>query len=182
MASEIDILLVTNEEATTEMVKSAFKESKGFDLADVQKDLSNIRSYLSGRKAQAVIVDIDPDPPRILRDLGAICNAHPETFVLVVCSKLTKKLVLQAMQAGARHFIEKTNLGSELSEGLRTLIPDGGKIATGRRSMVVPVFSAGGGCGATTVAVNLSNELQLLTSEQVLTIDLEERLDLYLRF
>jgi pilus assembly protein CpaE len=108
-----------------------------------------------------------------MRDLSMIRDTFPETVVLVVCSNLTNKLILQAMQVGARHFFEKKNLASELSEALRTLIPDVRKRATWRRSAVVVVFSAGGGCGATTVAVNLSNELKLLTSEQVLTIDLD---------
>ncbi len=173
MKSGIDILLVTDEQATTETVKTVLKESDALALADVRKNLSDVRGYLSSRKAQAVIVDIDPDPPRMLRDLGMICNAYSETFILVVCSKLTKNLVLQAMQVGARHFIEKKNLGPELSEALQALMPDGEKGTVARHSMVVTVFSAGGGCGATTVAVNLSSELQILTSEQILTIDLD---------
>jgi pilus assembly protein CpaE len=173
MTSGIDILLVTDDHTTAETVESVLKESSDLVLSGVHKDVSDTRGYLSGKKAQLVIVDIDPDPSRILRDLGMIFHVSPETFVFVVCSSLTKKLVLEAMQAGARHFIEKKNLASELSEALRTLTEDGRKRAMGPHSAVVPVFSAGGGCGATTVAVNLCNELRLLTSEQVLAIDLD---------
>ena len=38
---------------------------------------------------------------------------------------------------------------------------------------VITVLQASGGCGATTVAINLANELRLKTSEPVLTIDLD---------
>ncbi len=173
MTSEIEILLVTKEQATAKTVESVLTESKDFVLADVYQDLSQARSYLSNNKAQAVVVDIDPDPPEILSNLGTIFKASPQVFVVVVCSSLTKKLVLHAMKAGARHFLEKKKLASELSEGLQSLIRDDKKRETNSDSAVISVFSAGGGCGATTVAVNLASELRLLSPKRVLAIDLD---------
>jgi pilus assembly protein CpaE len=173
MTSEIEILLVTKEQATTKTVESVLTESKDFALADVCQDLSQARSYLSHKKAQAVVVDIDPDPPGILSNLGTFFEASPNVFVVVVSRSLTKKLALQAMKAGARHFLEKKKLACELTEGLQSLICDDKKRETKSDSAVVPVFSAGGGCGATTVAVNLASELRLLSPKRVLAIDLD---------
>jgi len=82
-------------------------------------------------------------------------------------------MVLLAMQAGARHFLEKKTLSSELAKELRLLVGEDKEQAGGVRSLVVSVFSAGGGCGATTVAVNLTNELRLLSSRDVLAVDLD---------
>ncbi|MHC4751314.1 MAG: AAA family ATPase, partial [Planctomycetota bacterium] len=172
MISGSDILLVTKEEATANTIKSVIDESEGLTLAGICQEVSELRSYLSNKKVQAVVVDIDPDPSQVLHSLSAILTAYPETYVVVVCSSFTKKLVVQAMQAGARHFLEKETIPSELSKELQQLIHDDRKKGAGLGS-VISVFSAGGGCGATTVAINLASELRLLASKPVLTIDLD---------
>jgi pilus assembly protein CpaE len=172
--SEYNILLITKEETTVEKIKSALDESDLLHLADVCKEVSELRSYLSKKKVQAVVVDNDPDPSRVLYGLAAILTAYPEIYIVVVCSHFTKKLALQAMQAGVRHFLEKNTIASDLTKELQQLIQGSAKKEAGLGSTVISIFSAGGGCGATTVAVNLANELQLLLSKPVLVIDLDK--------
>ena len=166
-------MLVTAEEATKDTVKSVLDNSGHVKLAGVCRDVSEMRSYLLKEKVQAIVVDIDPDPPRILRELGTVLAAYPETYFAVVCSHFTKEMVLLAMQAGARHFLEKKTLASEMAKELQLLVHEGKKKGEGLRSLMISVFSAGGGCGATTVTVNLANELRLLSSRPVLAIDLD---------
>lgn len=164
---------MTDEETVKETVKSVLDKSEHVRLAGVCRDLSEMRSSLLKKKVQAVVVDIDPDPPRILRELSTVLATHPETYFAVVCSHFTKEMVLLAMQAGARHFIEKKTLATELAKELQLLVHESKKKGEGLRSLVISVFSAGGGCGATTVVVNLANELRLLSSRPVLAIDLD---------
>jgi pilus assembly protein CpaE len=166
-------LLVTKEDTTADAIKSALGQSGRMTLAGVCQEVSELRSYLSSTKVRAVVVDIDPDPSRVLYELGPILTAYPEVYVVAVCSSFSKKLVVQAMQAGARHFVEKDSIASELSEELHSLVRDDAKKGAGLGSAVISIFSAGGGCGATTVAVNLASELQLSSSEPVLVIDLD---------
>ena len=172
VASEYNILLVTEEDATVEKIKSALDESDFLHLAGIRKEVSDLRSYLSKKKVQAVAVDIDPDPSQVLHELTAILAAYPEIYVVVICSHFTKKLALQAMQAGVRHFVEKKTIATELTQELQQLIHGSAKKAK-LDSTVISIFSAGGGCGATTVAINLANELRLLSSQPVLVIDLD---------
>jgi pilus assembly protein CpaE len=143
------------------------------NLAGICKEVSELRSYLSNKKVQAVVVDIDPDPSRFLYALAAVLTAYPEIYVVVVCSHFTKKLALEAMQAGVRHFLEKKTIESDLTQELQQLIHGVAKKEAGFGSKVITILSAGGGCGATTVAVNLASELQLLTSKPVLLIDFD---------
>ncbi|MCK4820602.1 AAA family ATPase, partial [bacterium] len=72
-----------------------------------------------------------------------------------------------------RHFLEKKTIASDLTKELQELIHGSAKKEAGLGSTVISIFSAGGGCGATTVAVNLANELQLLSSKPALVIDLD---------
>lgn len=165
--------MVTKESATKDEIKSALDKSDLMNLAGICKEVSGLRSYLTNKKVQAVVIDIDPDPSRLLYELAAILTAYPKIYVVVVCSHFTKKLALEAMQAGVRHFLEKNTIESDLTKELQQLIHGGAKKEAGFDSKVISVLSAGGGCGATTVAVNLANELQLLTSKPALLIDLD---------
>ena len=120
--SGYNILLVTREPATVDKIKSALDKSDLMSLAGVCKEVSELRSYLSNKKVQAVIIDIDPDPSRILYELANILTAYPKIYIVVVCSHFTKKLALQAMQAGVRHYLEKDTIASELTQELQQLI------------------------------------------------------------
>jgi pilus assembly protein CpaE len=154
-------------------IKLALNDSDMVNLVGLCKEVSELRSHLSNKNIQAVIVDIDPDPSRILYELSNILTSYPKIYIVVVCSHFTKKLALQAMQAGVRHYLEKNTIASELTQELQQLIHGSAKKEAGSSSAVISVFSAGGGCGATTVAINLANELRLLSSEPVLVIDLD---------
>ncbi|MHC4510297.1 MAG: AAA family ATPase, partial [Planctomycetota bacterium] len=164
---------MTKEEATEKAVKSVLGKSGQMTLAGVCRDVSELRSFLSRKEARAVIIDIDPDPSQVLFELRTVLTAYPSVYMAVLCSSFTKELVLQAMQAGARHFLEKASIESELSKELQSLIHDGAKKGPTPGSQIISIFSAGGGCGATTVAVNLANELRLSSSRPVLVIDLD---------
>src|SRR6185436_8948194 len=72
------------------------------------------------------------------------------------------ELLLEAMQVGARHFLLKKSVPADLSNVLHRLCPESNVVAQGA---AVTVLSAGGGCGATTVAVNLAAELQALDTD-----------------
>lgn len=168
-----DILLVTKEPATVEKIKSALDESEFMNLSGVCNEVSELRSQLSNKKVHAIVIDIDPDPSQILHELVKILTSYPKIYIVVVCSHFTKKLAVQAMQAGVRHFLEKDTIATELTDELQQLIHGSAKKEAGVGSAVISIFSAGGGCGATTVAINLANELRLLSSKPVLLIDLD---------
>jgi len=165
--------LATREDPTVEKIKSALDESDVLHLTGICKEVSELRSFLSKKKVQAVIIDIDPDPTRVLYELTTILTAYPEIYVVVICSHFTKELAVQAMQVGVRHFLEKKTIATELNQELQQLIHGSAEKESGLGSQVITIFSAGGGCGATTVAVNLTNELRLLSSKPVLVIDLD---------
>jgi pilus assembly protein CpaE len=171
--SEYNILLVTKDAATVDKIKLALHDSDLVNLAGTCKEVSELRSYLSSKKVQAVVVDIDPDPSRILYELANILISYPKIYIVVVCSHFTKKLALQAMQAGVRHYLEKDTIASELTQELQQLIHGSAKKEAGFGSAVISIFSAGGGCGATMVAINLANELRLVSSKPILVIDLD---------
>jgi pilus assembly protein CpaE len=138
------------------------------------KSMVELRSRLAqGEKTRtAALVDIDEDPAHTLFELTKTITAHPETPFVVVSYEFDEKRVLQAMQAGARHFLRKSAIGPELDAVLgRLLLREPPR--TTRVGDVVTVFSCSGGCGATTTAVNVAAELRLAGREPVLLVDLD---------
>ena len=172
MTSRYNILLITKEDAIANTASSTFHLSQRVALAGIFKEISQISTYLSHSAIHAVVVDIDPEPHQILSDLSTMITTYPRMCVVVVSSNFSEELILKAMQAGARHFMRKSSIASELEQVLERLLADEAKkeLVYGE---AISVFSAGGGCGATTITLNLANELRLMSSEPVLTIDLD---------
>jgi len=171
MTSKGDVLLVARDDATADLVRSAVGKYPDASLAAILRSVSDLRVHLDSAAAGVVLVDIDADPAGILGELELVVSSHPGTRVVVISSVFSNDLVLEAMQAGARRFLLKESFASELGGVLKRLVGGGADAALG---CMISVFSAGGGCGATTVAINLANELRLLASEPVLAIDMDD--------
>lgn len=171
MTSESNVVLMTSEEATAELVSSALDSSQYFVLADTCKEVAELRAHLSRAATDAVVVDIDSYSNGVLRELSLIVATHPNIRVVVVSRNFSEQLALEAMQAGARHFLRKSSIAAELDGVLKRLLRE--TVQDVRLGEIISVFSTSGGCGATTVTVNLTNELRLVSSEPVLAIDLD---------
>ncbi|MFC1781587.1 CpaE family protein [Planctomycetota bacterium] len=160
---------------TANTVKTTLLHSNGMTLAGICKEIAEVRGYLSNKQVQTVVVDIDHDPSRVLYELGELLHSYPGTYIVVISNSFHKEFVLRAMQAGARNFLEKQNITKELSDVLLHLDKTSKrKIEEVKLGSVISIFSAGGGCGATTVTVNLASELRLLSSQPILVIDLDD--------
>jgi pilus assembly protein CpaE len=101
--------------------------------------------------------------------LDPIVRRFPDTRFIVVSSVMESRLMLEAMQAGARHFMMKQELSHGLHDVLRRLCQN----AAPSTGQVVSVFSASGGCGATVLAVNLAWEMQAVTGKSAMVVDLD---------
>jgi len=128
---------------------------------------------LEATNAPIAIVDIDSDTHRTLTELDRLVPLYPNTRFAVVSSSSSKELIIEAMQSGARYFMNKKIIEVELDKVLEKIIVDTSKTISAH-GLIINILSAGGGCGATTIALNLANELRLKSSQPVLAIDLDE--------
>ena len=172
MKIDTNIFLATEETGFANELSSILGLKKGMALGGVCKNVSELKSYLEHTPTQLAVVDIDSDPPYVLRELGKVIPLYPETRFAVASHNSNSELILSAMRSGVREFLPKKSIEAELDRVLERLLFD---IAGTSESLgsVISVFSTSGGCGATTVVVNLANELRLKSSEPVLTIDLD---------
>ncbi|HSU69763.1 MAG TPA: hypothetical protein VLJ39_22960 [Tepidisphaeraceae bacterium] len=168
------MLLLTTEPATVSSVTLALQSNGKLASGDVVRDLGELGARLQADAAPAVVVDIDAQPEAMLAALEPMVRRHADTRFIVLSREISNQLLLAAMQIGARHVMLKQSVTAELSGVLARLCPP---TDPSQQGSLVTVLSAGGGCGATTVAVNLAAEIQLLEEkkrpEPVLVADLD---------
>jgi pilus assembly protein CpaE len=172
MHSSGGVFLMTDDAQTDAEVSDALKSSRRLGKAAIFKDMAELAAAMERSPAPAVVVDLGINASKTLSELGHVASRFPQTRFVVIADKTESDLMLRAMEAGARHFLLRDRIAAELAKALHRLVPDAINRITGRGTLVV-VLSAGGGCGATTIAVNLAHELHLANKEPTLLVDMD---------
>ena len=165
------IFLVSKDSQTIGHIDEVSQNGSPIALDQVFEGLDGVPEYVSASGVTAGIVDIDSDPDERLSELETMTRNNPQMCTIVVSEHLTQELILAAMQAGARHFLQKGSIQAQLSSVMGRLLQNApAKVKAGS---IITVFSASGGCGATTVALNLAMEMHMTVNKPVLMIDLD---------
>lgn len=120
-------------------------------LVDLDRAESACRA---GQPDLVAVVLTTGQEERTLAALRLVRAAVGTGHVLLVGPATDPKLILRGMQAGADLFLDAADLGPELDAALTRLTARRGEPAGPGR--LVAVLAAAGGCGASTVAVNLA--------------------------
>jgi pilus assembly protein CpaE len=104
---------------------------------------------LTATETEIVVVVLAPDTERAL---AAVRNNRSKTRapILLVGPTSDTKLVLRSLREGANEFLDQADLKAELVAALQRLS------AVAPKGRIVVVLSGSGGCGCSTVAVNLA--------------------------
>jgi pilus assembly protein CpaE len=109
-----------------------------------------------------ILVDIPGENPAVaLRAIELLHQELPESAVFAIGTLSQPQVIVNAMRAGAREFIERPTTTTDLLEAfVRLTAAQRRNRQEGPRGKVFAVVNAKGGSGATTVAVNLALALQ----------------------
>ncbi len=153
--------------AETEIgIHNALTTRQGFTVQPRCNGIADLAALLSREELPVVLVDLDPDPLAMMAELKPLAARFPSVFFIGVANNVAMELLQDALSSGLRGVLGKDALSAELPATLKRLnIVQLGDIFT--------VLSAGGGSGATTLALNLANELRLATSEPTAIVDLD---------
>jgi len=173
MSASQGIIIVASEPETVRSVSSAIVQSNRFPPGPVCLDIPELLRLLEKAPTPAVIIDLDPDPAHFLRELEPVIARYPHIRFIALSNELGSHIMLEAMGVGVRHMLSKTALAEQLMSVLGRVHVNGHAGKQAAQGSVVTILSAGGGSGATTIAVNLANELHLLDSEASLVVDLD---------
>jgi pilus assembly protein CpaE len=131
-------------------------------------------------RADVIIVEVTDDHgakgTASITSIERLTRALPETSIVVTGPVRSADFVVQVIRAGALEYLQRPIDRDELIAALRKLqrgrraaVPDA------RPSCVTSVFSAKGGTGATTLAINLAVALAEGTSSGTLLVELDTR-------
>ena len=103
------------------------------------------------------LVDIPADnPPLALRAIELLHQEMPDAAIFAIGNLNQAQVIVNAMRAGAREFIERPTTTSDMLEAFVRLTAAQRRGQEGIRGKVFSVINAKGGNGSTTVAVNLA--------------------------
>ncbi len=174
MATGNQLLLLTREDDTERAVSQACNGPGRAPVSVVRvHEVAQLASRLDAAPHALVIVDVDPGAAVSLAALAPVIARHPQTRFVVLCTELRNDVLLEAMQTGARHCLVKRTLSADLPPVIARLLADAApeQAGTGR---IITVLTASGGCGGTTVAINLAEECRQASGGKVLLMDLDD--------
>lgn len=168
MSLSPDLLLMTTDPQLASTVSSALQGNGHVLAPGAVPDSAKLTGRLEREAVPIVLVDLDPQPRQVLSDIERLSVRFPAVRFVALSNAIDNQLLLDAMQAGIRHVLAKPSLTRDLGGVLSRLAirSSGGQLFT--------ILSASGGCGATTLAINLSFELGAQQPDQpALLIDLD---------
>ncbi len=129
-----------------------------FPMAGTDPVVRRIQSASPG----VALVDIPADnPTAAVHAIEVLHQDLPQCAIFAVGSMAQPQVIVNAMRAGAREFIERPTTTTDLLEAFVRLSAAQRKVRRDEaRGKVFTVVNAKGGSGATTIAVNLALALQ----------------------
>ena len=126
-----------------------------------------------------LLMDLDEDPTLGIALAKHLVESAPEITVVAVGNTATADLLLNAMRAGVAEFLPKpvtSEAMAELLSRVRGRVERSGGDSPTEAGQVLVFFSAKGGSGSTTAAINSAIELHRRTGRRTLLVDLETEL------
>jgi len=141
----------------------------GFPAAATDPILRQIQDL----RAEVVLVDIDPgNPQRAIAAIELLRATTSDIAIFAVGEMSAPFVIVAAMRAGAREFVDRSATREALLEALTRYTATRNKTRShAGKGRVFSVVNAKGGSGATTVAVNIAIALQH-THDKVVLVDL----------
>lgn len=171
LSSNETLLVLTSDPVTHAVVQKAAAGMERMRFAEVCSGTAALAARLAAMPMPVVLVDADPEPTHVLTEVEPLIARFPSTRFVLLCGRMEHDLLIEAMQVGFRHVQVKSAIEAELPGLLQRLLLGGS--SRGSMGKIVTVLSAAGGCGATTVAINLAGELSSGDSNNALLVDLD---------
>ena len=126
---------------------------------------------LAHSRVDVIVLALAPNPERVMRLIEQL-SSMTSARVLVVGPNAEMHLVLQAMRSGADDYVGENEIDIELPAAFARLkLSASGSLPTAR---TVAILAPNGGCGASTLAVNIATVLAA-NQKSSLLVDLKFR-------
>ncbi len=126
-------------------------------LADMLEDQELLLRKIAALQPQVVLVDLAPgNPAAALKLIETLRAEFPAVAVFASGETSKRQMIVEAMRRGACEFLDRPPATTALLEAFSRLGAARRRGGEEGRGKVITVLNAKGGCGATTVAVNIA--------------------------
>jgi pilus assembly protein CpaE len=161
------LTVLQNRLEASQMGRNVFSHT-GFPASPTDPILRQIQDV----RSEVVLVDLEPERVQAaIRAIELIHNSTEEIVIIAVGPLIDPSVIVSAMRAGAREYLERNAPVESMVEALARFSAARTKSrAASGRARVFTITNAKGGAGATTVAVNTAIALEELHGS-VLLVD-----------
>ena len=174
MSGTLRISICDPDEKTRDNLK---KYLIGMDQIWLEADCSRYEFFteiIEQTTPDVAIVDIDADDQKALSLVESLTRSHPNCGIIVVSERTDGQMILKAMRAGAREFLNSPVQIDELVGALdRVALSREGSGSRSNSGTIIAVAGASGGVGTTSIAVNLAVSLAQAPDRSVALVDLD---------
>lgn len=177
MKQSVPIIVISEREYTSELLKRYIQECDTFSFLAQTSDLSKAYNAIKELSKVLVIADVSDYQEQGLNFISKITSEFNYCRVIALSDKPDVDLVIRAMRVGASDFLALPLIKEEFFEVLNKIYCDLNLIKPKKsKCRVITVYSNKGGVGKTSIATNLALELAKITKENVALIDLNFQL------
>ncbi len=176
----LKVVAVASSEETRSALYGQLQGLGFIDFEGVLLELSDTAHKCQETNPDVIIVDMtgrELDAGLFMQTIG-MNPEHPCTL-FALHNKLDHQTIVDAVQSGAKEFVQYPDETEKLEQALRKYLSmiNRGNVTLNKpkeKGKLITVFSAKGGSGCSTVAVNMAYELRQATQSSVALFDLDQ--------
>jgi len=153
----VRVIVFNGDEEYASTIRSDLLRVPGVQIVAEVDELGLIQQAVSQFPAEVLVVHLDPAPDVVLPVAAEVARSRPDLAVLVISESTDGQHILTAMRAGVREFITKPVEPNMLAEAVGKVVQQAS--TTVQVGSLISVIGTIGGCGASSLAVNLAMEL-----------------------
>jgi pilus assembly protein CpaE len=174
MSTVLRLAIVDPQDASRESLKSMLL---GMDMIWLEAECSRYEFFadvVGQTQPEVGVVCLDANPDKALALIEEVHQIAPQCSILVVSSSSDGQLILKAMRAGAKEYLNKPLNVEDLIGALHRIGNHGSAAGgKGRGCTVIAVGGATGGVGSTSLSVNMGCILAKQPGNSVALVDLD---------
>jgi len=174
MKDRLTVVLIDLDADSNLLILDMLKDVPDIAIQTEGQDLYRGISLVRRVNPVLVILNLYPSEDTAMEYAQKIHQFFPDCALIMTAKKINSTLVLNAMRAGAREFVQQPINKDELVDAVKRILQARREASPDSllSSKMVTVFGTRGGTGATTVAANLAALLARNAGPYSVVIDL----------
>jgi pilus assembly protein CpaE len=173
--STLTAVIIDSDSAQAALLKKYLTESAGWKIAGDARDLAAGHEIILRTKPNLIIIELEINRLSTPGFIERLSHDYPAAGIIATSADTSSDNILRAIRSGCLEFLPRPVKQEDLARAASKLerALSGGSAGYGRAGKVIACFSAKGGNGCTTAAVNIAAALRETTGKEVLLADLD---------